>query len=90
MPLNNPASTERSLSPGTTKQPPEKLAPGSSWKDNETHVLPKNRLGIVCLSILPCYLYLTLVKGVLWPLRMCLLGCHRPGRLKHSDVVVLP
>lgn len=51
MSSNNP---ERSLTPVTNKPPPENLAPGSSWKDNETHVLPKNRLGIVFFGLCAC------------------------------------
>lgn len=51
MPSNN---TEPPLSPGTNQPSPENLAPGSSWKDNETHVLPKNRLGIVFFGLCAC------------------------------------
>jgi hypothetical protein len=33
---------------------PVKAKPGASWKDNEQHVLPKNRLGIVFFGLCCC------------------------------------
>ncbi|KAI0798031.1 MFS general substrate transporter [Abortiporus biennis] len=37
-----------------TEKRDSKAAPGAHWKDNEQHVLPKNRLGIVFLGLMAC------------------------------------
>ncbi|KAG9314833.1 MFS general substrate transporter [Chiua virens] len=36
------------------KDPPVKVEPGASWKANEQHVVPKNRLGIVFFGLMCC------------------------------------
>ena len=41
-----------------------KAKPGASWKDNEQHVLPKNRLGIVFFG-LACCIFLAAIDQVL-------------------------
>lgn len=41
-------------SPAVSDNPPSKAQPGSSWKVNEQHVLPKNRLGIVFFGLMCC------------------------------------
>lgn len=45
--------------PGTTVATPtatseKHKAPGQSWKENEQHVLPHNRLGIVFFGLMSC------------------------------------
>ena len=39
------------------KHPVERKEPGLSWKQNEEHVLPKNRLGIVSFALV-CTMFL--------------------------------
>lgn len=41
----------------------EQKGPGSSWKQNEEHVLPKNRLGIVSFALV-CTMFLGTVDQV--------------------------
>lgn len=41
-----------------------KAKPGASWKDNEQHVLPKNRLGIVFFGLC-CCIFLAAIDQVL-------------------------
>lgn len=54
------AGPEKAVSVAETSQlqgaetPHAKQAPGESWKNNEEHVLPKNRLGIVFAGLMCC------------------------------------
>lgn len=47
-----------------------KAKPGASWKSNEQHVVPKNRLGIVFLGLC-CCTFLAAIDQVLY---ICGLG----------------
>ena len=55
----NTSSDSKQSSPQDIPAKPEDsggkgLAPGQSWKQNEEHVLPHNRLGIVFFGLMSC------------------------------------
>ena len=52
-------------SPPTEENAAERKEPGLSWKQNEEHVLPRNRLGIVSFALV-CTMFLGTVDQVGW------------------------
>ncbi|KAJ3814948.1 MFS general substrate transporter [Lentinula aff. lateritia] len=52
-----PTDQKKEAVPGTTLTTTGKKEPGQSWKENETHVLPQNRLPLVFLGFM-CTIFL--------------------------------
>ena len=50
----SPISSPQPPSVAPIQTPKEKHTPGQSWKENEEHVLPHNRLGIVFFGLMSC------------------------------------
>lgn len=53
-----------------------KREPGASWKADEMHLLPKNRLSIVRALISTLYWDVLMISGVYGPNGLRFLSCH--------------
>lgn len=49
-----PESPTPTATPAPGKEASSKHKPGESWKQNEEHVLPQNKLGIVFFGLMSC------------------------------------
>lgn len=74
---DTPQAPSESLPVETHK---EKHEPGQSWKANEEHVLPHNRLGIVFFGLMSCT-FLAALDQVRFPLPV------EPNWLKRRDLL---